>query len=95
MNDLEDDFIKFHDEIILENAQLRAKLESLEDFVKSSMLLLFETSNYNQLLKEYILNELNKFNDLSHRKEVYSAQTVANMKHDYITNLRQQVEKLK
>lgn len=95
MIDLEDDFIKFHDETILENAQLRAKLEALEDFVKSSMLLLFETSNYNQLLKEYILNELNKFNDLSNRKEVYSVRTVANIRHDYLMNLRQQMEELK
>lgn len=95
MNDLDDDFVKFHDEMIFENTHLKAKLEALEAFVKSAMFLLFETPNYNLLLKEYLLNETSKFNDLSHSKQVYNSRTIADMKRDYLLNLDQQIEKLK
>ncbi len=95
MDELKDDFEKFHDEIILENAQLKAKVEALEEFVKSSVFLSFDTSNYNQLLKEYLLKELNNFDELSRRKQVYNSRSVADLHRDYILNLRQQIEKLK
>jgi len=95
MDDLGEDFHKFHDKIILENIRLRSKVEALEDFVKSIALLLFSDSNYNQLLKEYLLKDSKMLDSLLRHEPVYDAQALQGNKNDYINDLRQKIEKLK
>ncbi|MBB6371716.1 hypothetical protein [Chryseobacterium shigense] len=95
MDDLSDDFMKFHDEIICENAQLKAKIEALENLVKSSIFLLFDTSNYNQLMKEYVLKQASDFDSISRRKQVYDSRFSTDIKREYQFNLNQLLEELK
>lgn len=95
MDDLSDDFIKFHDEIICENAQLKAKVEALENLVKSSIFLLFDSSNYNQLMKEYVIKQANDFDNLSRRKQVYDTRFSGDIKREYQFKLNQLLEELK
>ncbi|SHF02188.1 hypothetical protein [Chryseobacterium sp. OV279] len=95
MDDLSDDFIKFHDEIICENAQLKAKIEALENLVKSSIFLLFDTPNYNQLIKEYVSKQASHFDDISRQKQVYDILFSTGIKRDYQFKLNQLLEELK
>ncbi|ATN04052.1 hypothetical protein [Chryseobacterium indologenes] len=95
MDDLSDDFMKFHDEIICENAQLKAKIEALENLIKSSIFLLFDSPNYNQLMKEYVINQASNFEDLSRRKQVYNSRFSTDIRRDYQFELNQLLEELK
>ena len=95
MEELEDDFKQFHDEIIFENMVLKSKVEALEGFVKSLATVLLSTPNYDQLMKEAVLKETETFDDLSRRKQVYDAQAVQDMKRDYLLVQRMRILKYK
>lgn len=95
MDDLEEDFIKFHDEIILENERLKSKVEALEGFVKSIASMLFSDSNYQYLLKEYHLRDLEIFDDSLRNKEVYNARDLQNVKNAYLNDIRNKIENLR
>lgn len=95
MNDLSNDFIKFHDEIICENAQLKAKIDALENLVKNSIFLLFENSNYNELMKEYVTKQATNFEIISRNKQVYDNQCFSDVRRNYKLNLIQLLEELK
>lgn len=95
MDDLSDNFKKFHDEIICENIQLKAKIEALENLVKSSLFLLFDTPNYNQLMKEYVLKQANNFDSLSREKQVYDIQFGKDIKRQYQFKLDELMKELR
>lgn len=95
MDDLSEDFKKFHDEIICENIQLKAKIEALENLVKSSLFLLFDESNYNQLIREYVLKQANDFDSLSREKQVYDVRLSRDIKLEYQFKLEQLMKELK
>lgn len=95
MEELEDDFKQFHDDIIFENIVLKSKVEALEGFVKSLATVLLSTPNYDQLMKEAVLKEAETFDDLSRRMQVYGSPAVQDKKSDYLLTQRMQILKYK
>lgn len=95
MDDLSDDFKKFHDEIICENIQLKAKIEALENLIKSSIFLLFDTTNYNELMKEYVLKQADDFDSLSRQTQVYDIRFSRDIQREHQFKLDQLMKEIK
>lgn len=94
MDEIED-FEKFHDQIIFENTQLKAKLGALEELVKSSLFLLFDNNNFNQLIEESLMKEANDFDNLSRNTSIYNKRNTNDARRMYLFELQQKLEKVK